>query len=64
MVAVESRISVIVDDTLAYRGFPIETLFQHATFEEVVFLLWFDQLPSVSDLDRIPGSNWRSSVPG
>jgi citrate synthase len=50
VVAVESRISSLVEDTLAYRGFPIETLFQHATFEEVVFLLWFAQLPSKSDL--------------
>jgi citrate synthase len=50
VVAVESRISSLVDDTLTYRGFPIETLFQHATFEEVVFLLWFAQLPSASDL--------------
>ncbi len=55
VVAVESRISAIVDDTLAYRGIPIESLFEHATFEETAFLLWFDQLPSQSDLTAFRG---------
>jgi citrate synthase len=50
VVAVESRISAIVDDTLTYRGIPIETLFAQSSFEETVFLLWFGQLPSQPDL--------------
>jgi citrate synthase len=50
VVAVESRISAIVDDTLTYRGISIESLFEHSTFEETIFLLWFGQLPSQSDL--------------
>jgi len=50
VIAVESRISSIVDDTLAYRGISIETLFAHSTFEEAAFLLWFGKLPSQSEL--------------
>src|SRR5215204_4185003 len=50
VVAVESRLSAIVDDDLTYRGFPIAELFTHSNFEEVVFLLWFGRLPSVADL--------------
>ena len=50
VVAVESRISAIADDTLTYRGIAIEELFARSTFEETVFLLWFGQLPTRSDL--------------
>jgi citrate synthase len=35
---------------LTYRGIAIEALFEQSTFEETVFLLWFGQLPSQTDL--------------
>ena len=31
---------------LSYRGYNIHTLADHATFEEVVYLLWNGRLPS------------------
>lgn len=50
VVALESRLSAIVDDDLTYRGIPITELFARSHFEEVVFLLWFGRLPPAADL--------------
>jgi citrate synthase len=36
---------------LIYRGYTIEDLTEHATFEEVVYLLWEGELPTRSQLD-------------
>ena len=36
---------------LIYRGYLIEDLAAHATFEEVVYLLWEGELPTASQLD-------------
>ena len=36
---------------LTYRGFPIETLAQHARFEEVAYLLLYGKLPAQTELD-------------
>ncbi len=38
---------------LIYRGYDIDDLAQHATFEEVVHLLWHDDLPTRSQLDQV-----------
>lgn len=40
---------------LEYRGYPIEGLARHATFEEVAYLLLRDQLPNRSDLAAFQG---------
>ncbi len=37
---------------LAYRGYSIEDLAEHATFEEVNYLLWNGKLPNKSELER------------
>src|SRR3989442_14617603 len=36
---------------LLYRGYDVDDLVQHASFEEVVYLLWHGSLPSRKDLD-------------
>ncbi len=36
---------------LIYRGYSIEDLTEHATFEEVVYLLWEGELPNRAQLD-------------
>jgi citrate synthase len=46
----ESSISSIVGTTLTYRGYKIEDLANHATFEEVIYLLWYDKLPNQTEL--------------
>jgi citrate synthase len=40
---------------LRYRGYSIEDLAEHATFEEVVYLLWEGELPSSSELQAFKG---------
>src|SRR3954454_3577527 len=35
---------------LSYRGYNIHTLADHASFEEVVYLLWNGQLPKAGEL--------------
>ncbi len=38
---------------LVYRGYDIDDLAQNASFEEVAFLLWNDDLPTQSELDAL-----------
>ena len=55
IVATESRLCFIDGDAglLSYQGFRIETLAEHATFEEVIYLLWHGKLPTQSELDEL-----------
>jgi citrate synthase len=52
IVATESKLCFIDGDAglLSYGGFRIETLAEHATFEEVIYLLWHGTLPTESQL--------------
>lgn len=50
VVALESSISSIIGSTLTYRGIEIDELAEKATFEEVVYLLWFGKLPNRAEL--------------
>lgn len=49
VVACSTGISSIQDATLTYRGYTIEDLAAKSTFEEVVFLLWNDRMPSADE---------------
>jgi citrate synthase len=55
VVAGESEICYIdgYAGVLSYRGFNIHTLADHATFEEVIFLLWNGWLPKQTELDQL-----------
>ncbi len=55
VVAAESAICFIDGDAgiLSYQGFNIHTLAEHATFEEVIYLLWHGKLPSQGQLDEL-----------
>ncbi|WP_369902315.1 citrate synthase [Bacillus manliponensis] len=50
VVATTSSVSSIIDDTLTYVGYDIDDLAEHATFEEVVYLLWHRKLPNEVEL--------------
>jgi len=52
VVACSTAISAIAGTTLLYRGYTIEDLAANATFEEVVYLLWFGELPNGEQLAR------------
>ena len=55
VVVAESAISAIDGGkgTLTYRGYEIDDLAEHSTFEEVVYLLWNGRLPKAEELDEI-----------
>ena len=57
VVACTTAVSSIVDATLCYRGYTIEDLVENTSFEEVIFLLWNNHLPSEAQL-----SDFRSSL--
>src|SRR5579871_1193364 len=55
VVAGESEICYIDGHAgvLSHRGFNIHTLAEHATFEEVIYLLWKGSLPKQTELDKL-----------
>lgn len=53
IVATTSSISSIVDGVLTYRGYDIDDLAEHASFEEVAYLLWFGKLPTTDELKSL-----------
>ncbi|MCT1401672.1 citrate synthase [Paenibacillus sp. p3-SID867] len=53
IVATTSAISSIVDGVLTYRGYDIDDLAEHASFEEVAYLLWFGKLPNAEELKSL-----------
>jgi 2-methylcitrate synthase len=50
----ESAVSVVDGErsTLIYRGYTIEDLAEHSTFDEVAWLIWFGRLPTADELDE------------
>lgn len=53
VVATQSSISSIIDDQLTYVGYRIDDLAENSSFEEVIFLLWNQKLPTKSELDTL-----------
>jgi citrate synthase len=53
VVATQSGISSIIDGVLTYRGINIDELAKYASFEEVVYLLWNDELPTKEELTKL-----------
>ncbi|EGQ22301.1 citrate (Si)-synthase [Sporosarcina newyorkensis 2681] len=53
IIAAQTQISSIIDDTLTYVGYGIDDLAENASFEEVVYLLWHKRLPSADELAEL-----------
>lgn len=53
IVATQSSISSIIDDTLTYVGYDIDDLAENASFEEVIYLLWHRSLPTNAELEEL-----------
>lgn len=53
IIAAQSSISSIIDGVLTYRGINIDDLAENATFEEIVYLLWYGELPNRQQLDEL-----------
>src|SRR5947208_3787125 len=52
VIAGETAIST-VSGGLSYRGYSIEDLARHASFEEVAYLLLYGELPNAEQLDEL-----------
>jgi citrate synthase len=53
VVATTSSVSSIIDSVLTYQGFDIDNLAEHASFEEVIYLLWNGRLPKQDELNLL-----------
>lgn len=53
IVAAKSSVSSIIDGVLTYQGIEIDDLADHASFEEVIYLLWNGKLPNQSQLNQL-----------
>ncbi len=55
VVVSDSRICFVdgIEGRLLYQGYDIHDLAQHATFEEVAYLLWHGELPTRAQLDQL-----------
>jgi 2-methylcitrate synthase len=49
----ETSVSKVMPDinSLVYRGYPVQDLADHCSFEEVAYLLWHDDLPNKAQLE-------------
>jgi citrate synthase len=56
VIVAESAVSSIIEGQLAYRGYPIEEVAEHATYEEVCLLLWNGERPTPAEVERL----WRA----
>ena len=58
VVVAETRISGVDGEagTLTLAGYPVEEVSRHATFEEMVYLLWHDRLPEAGELAAFRGA--------
>jgi len=53
VIAGETTIACVDQGVLLYRGYPIEQLAEKCSFEEVVHLLIFEQLPNPDELSQV-----------
>src|SRR5690242_17178464 len=66
VIVTESAVSSIIESRLAYRGYPIEEVVEHASFEEACLLLWKGERPDPQSLaqlrDEIAGARMPAPV--
>ena len=60
IIACSTGISYIINSNLTYRGYTIEDLANNSSFEEVVFLLWNDRLPTSDELSQFQKTIWQN----
>src|SRR6202011_5700721 len=55
VVVADSRICFVdgIEGRLLYQGYDIHDLAEHASFEEVAYLLWHGELPARAQLDQL-----------
>jgi len=57
LIVAETRLSMVdgTNGRLNYMGYSIADLAQHASFEEILYLLWYGELPTRSELQELTG---------
>ncbi|HEX3409566.1 MAG TPA: citrate/2-methylcitrate synthase [Candidatus Binataceae bacterium] len=63
VIVAESAISSIIDGQLAYRGYPIEELVEHASFEEVCLVLWGGERPRPEEVEHLRAAIATARIP-
>jgi citrate synthase len=63
VIVAESAVSSIIDGRLAYRGYRIEELVEHASFEEVCLLLWSGERSNLGAIAALRQSMARAEAP-
>jgi citrate synthase len=63
VIVAESAVSSIIEGRLAYRGYPIEEVFEHATFEEICLLLWNGERPARAEVERLRRAIGAAQIP-
>jgi len=63
VIVAESGVSSIIEGKLAYRGYPIEELVEHASFEEVCLLLWSGEHPRPEEVEHLRAAIAAARIP-
>ena len=63
VIVAESAVSSINDRSLTYRGYAIDELVEHATFEEVCLLLWHGERPAIAQVGALREAIARVEMP-
>jgi citrate synthase len=63
VIVAESGVSSIIEGKLAYRGYPIEELIEHASFEEVCLLLWSGERPRPEEVEHLRAGLAAARIP-
>jgi citrate synthase len=63
VIVAESAVSSIIEGKLAYRGYPIEELVEHASFEEVCLLLWNGERPRLEEVEHLRAGIAAARIP-
>jgi len=61
-----TAISQVTPDTssLIYRGYPVQELAEHCSFEEVAYLIWNGELPTKAQLAEFEKAERSHRAPG
>ncbi len=63
VIVTESAVSSIIEGRLAYRGYPIQYVVAHASFEEVCLVLWNGERPQPEETAELRSAIARARMP-
>ncbi len=63
VIVAESAVSSIIEGRIAYRGYPIEEVVEHGTYEEVCLLLWNGERPARGEVEGLRAAIAAAQMP-